>query len=140
MIPYSLYRDSFDNEVFSFTTYNIFDDINNNKVVNVRYLGENYRHAKELSQGKKYTLMLYLCGTDLEEDPYNRSVSGELVSMLQADMTNVNVILCVGGTLSYGSNYLNNDAQDGSSFGASNLRACIYYLNPDALSGISLIM
>ncbi|MCR5001093.1 MAG: hypothetical protein K6A71_04770 [Lachnospiraceae bacterium] len=134
--PYSLYRDSFNNVSFSFTTYNPFDNINNNKNVNVRFMGENYRRAKELSQGKKYTLMLYFCGTNLESDPYNRSVTGEIVSMLQADMSNVNVILCVGGTKSYGSSYINNDAEDGSTFGASNLRSGIYYLNPDALSAI----
>ena len=134
--PYVLYRDSFENEFFSFTTYNPFDNKNNNKVVNVRFMGENFRRAKELSQGKKYTLMLYFCGTNLETDPYNRSVSGELVSMMQADMSNVNVILCVGGTKEYGSNYINSDAEDGSSFGASRLRSGIYYLNPGALSAI----
>jgi len=134
--PYVLYRDSFENAFFSFTTYNPFDDKNNNQVVNVRFRGENYRRAKELSQGKKYTLMLYFCGTNLEEDEYNRSVTGELVSMMQADMSNVNVILCVGGTNSYGNSLMNKDSEDGSTFGASNLRSGIYYLNPDALSSI----
>nr|MCR5098135.1 hypothetical protein [Lachnospiraceae bacterium] len=134
--PYVLYGDSFENEFFSFTTYNPFDNKNNNMVVNVRFMGENLRRAKELSRGKRYTLMLYFCGTNLETDPYNRSVSGELVSMMQADMSNVNVILCVGGTKEYGSNYINSDADDGSSFGASRLRSGIYYLNPGALSAI----
>lgn len=134
--PYVLYRDSYENALFSFTSYNPFDDRNSNKVVNVRFMGENYRRAKELSQGKKYTLMLYFCGTNLEEDEYNRSVSGELVSLMQADMSNVNVILCVGGTVSYGNSLMNRDSADGSTYGASNLRSGIYYLNPDALSSI----
>lgn len=134
--PYVLYRDSYENALFSFTSYNPFDDRNSNKVVNVRFMGENYRRAKELSQGKKYTLMLYFCGTNLEEDEYNRSVSGELVSLMQADMSNVNVILCVGGTLSYGNSLMNRDSADGSTYGASNLRSGIFYLNPDALSSI----
>ena len=134
--PYVLYRDSFENSFFSFTSYNPFDDKNNNIVVNVRFRGENYRRAKELAQGKKYTLMLYFCGTTLEEDEYNRSVTGELVSMMQADMSNVNVILCVGGTREYGNSLMNMDSPDGSTYGASGLRSGIYYLNPDALSSI----
>ncbi len=134
--PYVLYRDSYENAFFSFRTYNPLDDKNNNQLVNVRFRGENYRRAKEIAQGKKYTLMLYFCGTNLEEDAYNRSVTGELVSLMQADMSNVNVILCVGGTLSYGNSLMNRDSEDGSTFGASNLRSGIYYLNPDALSSI----
>jgi hypothetical protein len=132
--PYTIYRDSYDNESFTFTSYNPFDDINSNKAVDVRFMGENYRRAKELSEGKKYTLMLYFCGTNLESDPYNRSVSSELVSMMQADMSNVNVILCVGGTLEYGNSLMNTDAADGSTYGASGLRSGIYYLDPGALS------
>ncbi len=134
IIPYELYINSFNDESFSFTTYNLFDDINNNKNVNVLFRGENYRRAFDLADGKKYTLMLYFCGTDLERNESNRSLSGEVVRMLQADMSNVNVILCVGGTTSYGNTYMNEDAKDGSSFGASGLRSGIYYLNPDGLS------
>ncbi len=127
--PYVLYRNSFDNETFSFTSYNPFDDVNNNKNVNVIFRGENYRQAKKLAKGKKYTLMLYCCGTNLESAPDYRRVSAEIVSMLQADMNNVNVILCVGGTNTYGSDFFND-----SEYGASGLRAGIYYLNPDGLS------
>ncbi len=134
--PYVLYRNSYEDAHFSFTSYNPFDDKNNNKVVNVRFMGENYRRANELAQGKKYTLMLYFCGTDLEEDEYNRSVSGELVSLMQADMSNVNVILCIGGTNSYGNSLMNEDSWDGQTYGASGLRSGVYYLNPDALSSI----
>ena len=126
--PYTLYTDSFDFESFSYVSFNPFDDVNNNKNVNVRFLGENYRRASELSQNKKYTLMLYLCGTNLENFKDYRRVSGEIVSMLQAQMNNVNVILCVGGTESYGNDYMNDPE-----YGASGLRAGIYYLNPDGL-------
>ena len=127
--PYTLYKDSFDTELLTFTSYNPFEDINNNKNVNVTFYGGNYRRAKELSEGKKYTLMLYCCGTNLERSADYRRVSGEIVSMLQADMSNVNVILCVGGTETYGNGFLNDPE-----YGASGLRAGIYYLNPDGLS------
>ena len=127
--PYTLYRDTFHNESFSYISYNPFDDVNNNKKVEVRFWGDNYRIAKELSANKKYTMMLYLCGTNLENNKDYRRVSGEIVSMLQADMSNVNVILCVGGTETYGNNYLNDPE-----YGASGLRAGIYYLNPGGLS------
>lgn len=134
--PYILYKDSSENSHFSFTTYNPFDNTNNNTVVNVRFNGDNYRRAKELALGKKYTLMLYYCGTDLEGNSSYRWLSGDIVSMLQADLSNVNVLLCVGGTNEYGNSYMNQDAPDGSSFGASNSRSGIYYINPDAVLAI----
>ncbi len=134
--PYVLYRDNYDNTSFSFTTYNPFDNRNNNKDVDVRFMGENYGKAKKLSQDKKYTLMLYICAADMEEDENNRKLSAELVSLMQADMTNVNVILCVGGTGSYGNSLMNADSTDGSTYGASDFRSGIYYLNPSALSDI----
>jgi len=127
--PYTLYRKSFDDESFSFVTYNPFKDVNNNKNVQVRFLGDNYRRARELSENKRYTLMMYLCGTNLERDKDYRRVTAEIVSMLQADMSNVNVILCVGGTETYGNDYLNDPEH-----GASGMRAGIYYLNPDGFS------
>ena len=126
--PYTLYRDIFSNESFSYISYNPFDDVNNNKKTEVRFRGDNYRIAKELSANKKYTMMLYLCGTNLENNKDYRRVSGEIVSMLQADMSNVNVILCVGGTETYGNDYLNDPEH-----GASGLRAGIYYLNPGGI-------
>lgn len=127
--PYTLYRNSYDNESFSFVTNNPFEGANNNMAVNVRFLGDNYRRARERAENKKYTLMLYVCGTNLENNKDYRLVSGEIVSMLQADMDNVNVILCVGGTERYGNDYLNDPE-----YGASGLRAGIYYLDPSALS------
>lgn len=131
--PYSLYMDgSFDTEDFYFITDNPFKAENSNMNVDIRFLGENYRRAKELSANKKYTLMLYHCGTDLENNGDYRLLSGEIVSMLQADIDNVNVILCVGGTESYGNDYLNDREH-----GASGMRAGIYYLNPDGLSEIA---
>ncbi len=133
ILPYKLYTDPGDYDSYSFMTYNPFEDINNYKLLEVRFLRENYERAKELSQEKKYTLMMYFCGTDLERSEKNRSLSGEIVRMLQADMSNVNVILCVGGTTEYGNRLMNEDSMEFNTYRASGLRSGIYYLNPDGL-------
>ena len=133
--PYILYTEPGNgSSSFRFTTGNAFTPKKNTgQIVEGIFYGDNYRKAKELSAGKDYTLLVYMCGTDQEIDKEYRRVSLQLVSMMQADVSNVNVLLCVGGTNSYASDYMDKGTADGSAAAVSGLRSGIYYVNPGGL-------
>ncbi len=92
----------------------------------VTFYDSNYSKARKLAEGKNYTFMIYMCGTDQERNNNYKRVTAQIMSLLKGDMSNVNVLLCVGGTTSYANKYLQNDVSD--------LRCGIYYINPAGVS------
>ena len=102
----------------------------------ISYIANNYlnianKNSEDVDYSKvkdtaKCTVMIYLCGTDLE------SGSGEEASQLVAailkskyDTSKVNVLICAGGTKTWKAGTLKEN--DG-------VKSSIYYLNPDAVS------
>ena len=85
---------------------------------------------------KDYTVMIYLCGTDLERD--GSDASYDILKMLsqQYDMSKVNVLVCAGGTNYWNNTYMGKNDANGELYndGCDNddVRCNIYYLNPDA--------
>lgn len=85
---------------------------------------------------KDYTVMIYLCGTDLERN--GSDASYDILKMLsqQYDMEKVNVLVCAGGTNYWNNTYMGKNDADGEPYddGCDNddVRCNIYYLNPDA--------
>lgn len=85
---------------------------------------------------KDYTVMIYLCGTDLERN--GSDASYDILKMLsqQYDMEKVNVLVCAGGTNYWNNTYMGKNDADGVPYndGCDNddVRCNIYYLNPDA--------
>ena len=85
---------------------------------------------------KDYTVMIYLCGTDLERN--GSDASYDILKMLsqQYDMEKVNVLVCAGGTNYWNNTYMGKNNADGEPYddGCDNddVRCNIYYLNPDA--------
>ncbi|MCR5404088.1 MAG: hypothetical protein K6E91_09785 [Butyrivibrio sp.] len=131
--PYKLYENSSGISIFSFEASDAFSNPNAGEKVDVVFFGDNYEKVRELAKGKKYTLMIYFCGTDLERKENYRKVTIELADIIKGDASNVNVILCVGGTTDYKSTYVNKDSSE-PSIGLSGLKTGIYYLNPEGLS------
>ena len=132
--PYSLYDEDLDDLVFSFETNKYLNGRNAGQEVTVTFFGENYKIAQEISQDKKYTMMIYMCGTDQEIKESYKRVSRQLIHMMNSNQDNINVLLCVGGTANYSNSYMDKDSADGSVYGASGFRSSIYYLNPNGLS------
>ncbi len=122
--PYNLYDPELTTTSFQFTINNSTVYPKGSNDVTVRFFGENAAQAKELAQGKAFTLLQYMCGTDLEGE--SRAVSNEIATMLQADSSNMNIIIFLGGTKNYGASYFN-DTLSGS-------RAGIYFLNTAGLT------
>lgn len=80
---------------------------------------------------KTYTVMVYMCGTDLETGSSEEGTH-DIMKMLSQkyDMTNTNVLLCAGGTSTWKNTYMGNDGDDGCN--NDDVRCNIYYLNPDS--------
>lgn len=85
---------------------------------------------------KDYTVMIYLCGTDLERN--GSDASYDILKMLsqQYDMSKVNVLVCAGGTNYWNNTYMGKNDASGKPVddGCDNddVRCNIYYLNPDS--------
>ena len=123
--PYKLYLDTSSSTV---QTSSLVED-----KVNLTYYGNNLETAQSLAKDKNYTMIIYSCASDQDSNYYGR-VSTQILSMLQADLSNVNVLLCVGGAESnveYCSTYLKNG--NTTTQGLMNQGFGIYYLNPDGL-------
>ena len=71
------------------------------------------------------TMMIYLCGTDLEGK--QGAASKDLVNVLRAnyDLSQVNVLVLAGGTMSWKSEVMQENNSD--------VRLCLYYLDPDGV-------
>ena len=78
---------------------------------------------------KQYTVMVYLCGTDLETGQ-NEEGTRDIMKMLsqEYDMDKINVLLCAGGTSSWKNTYMSKDGNDNCD--NDGVRCNIYYLNP----------
>ncbi|MBQ7613701.1 MAG: hypothetical protein IJU77_01535 [Butyrivibrio sp.] len=123
--PYTLYDFEKKNKNFDFTIEDRPNYPRGYNDVTVMFFGENVELAQKLAGQRKFTLMQYMCGTDLEGE--SRAVSNEISTMLQAGSSdNMNILIFLGGTKDYGASYLNDDL--------SGLRAGIYYLNMAGLS------
>ncbi len=87
---------------------------------------------------KKYTMMVYLCGTDLEsgtsDDPKGSDATKDLINMLSSsyDLKNMNVIVCAGGTTTWKNQYMGADTTN-DNCDNDGVRFNIYELNPDAV-------
>ena len=79
---------------------------------------------------KKYTVMIYLCGTDLETNGHDGT--NDILNMLASsyDMSQVNVLLCAGGTTKWHNTYMSGAGEDGCD--NDQVRCNIYQLNPGA--------
>ena len=77
---------------------------------------------------REYTVMLYLCGTDLEA--YIHAGTNALIDLLkgQYDLDRVNVLVMAGGTLTW-----QNDRMKGINDGAN---CCLYYLDPHGVRDV----
>ena len=78
---------------------------------------------------KPYTVMVYLCGTDLERGESEEGTR-DIMQMLSQkyDMDRVNVLLCAGGTSDWKNTYMGKAGDDGCN--NDDVRCNIYYLNP----------
>lgn len=81
---------------------------------------------------KKYTIVVYYCGTDLET---KKSIAtSDLINMLSSsyDTSKVNVLLCAGGTKNWKNAYMNGGTSDDRDFcNNDNMKFNIYELNPE---------
>ena len=73
----------------------------------------------------EYTVMIYLCGTDLEDR--NGSASQDLINALAAqyDLSRVNVLVLAGGTMFWHSKAMQQNN--------NGVNLCLYYLDPDGV-------
>ncbi|MBR3238159.1 MAG: hypothetical protein IKF99_06945, partial [Oscillospiraceae bacterium] len=73
----------------------------------------------------EYTVMIYLCGTDLEDR--NGSASQDLINALAAqyDLSRVNVLVLAGGTMFWHSKVMQQNN--------NGVNLCLYYLDPDGV-------
>ena len=134
MSPYKLYTADLDgNYDFTISADSPFSGDNPGRKITVSFFGENYSYARELSANKKYTFMIYMCGTDQERTANYRRLSMQLADLLKADMSDVNILVCVGGTYEYSNNYMEKDIGE--------LGCGLYYVNPDGLdeTGINVL-
>lgn len=99
--------------------------VTGNEGIHVEYFADEYLGIKD-KLSNKYTMMVYLCGSDLESD--GGSGTDDIVSILASlpDLSKVNVVICAGGSNKWSSSYL--DANSG------NLKTAVYYLDTDGLS------
>ena len=87
---------------------------------------ETYRDIRSRTgDEQKYTVMLYLCGSDLESK--SSKGTGNLIKLLSAqyDLDKVNVLVLAGGSLRW-KNKAMSAVNDGDN-------ACLYYLDPTAV-------
>ncbi|MDO5575060.1 MAG: clostripain-related cysteine peptidase [bacterium] len=81
---------------------------------------------------KKYTIMLYFCGTDLETD--GGAVTYDLTRIITeygySDLNDVNILLCAGGTTEWKNTYMSTEGDDGCD--NDNLKCNLYYIDPIA--------
>lgn len=96
----------------------------------VTYYGQTYSDIKDrcLSEQKDYTFMIYMCGSNQENNRRYVRVSKQLMSMLKAgELENINVLLCIGGSPSFQNNYMNGEDSEEDSI--KNDGIGIYYLD-----------
>ncbi len=122
--PYTLYDPELKNTSMKFTIDNNGNYMEGRHDVTVNFNGDNVALAQKIASGKAFTLLQYMCGTDLESG--SRAVTNEISTMLQASSDNLNIVIFIGGTKNYGSPYFNNSL--------SGARAGIYFLNASALA------
>ena len=111
---------------------------NDNYRYNITYVADNYlnianKGATEVDYAKvkdnaKYTVMVYLCGTDLESDGEYQA-TGVIADMLKSkyDTNKVNVLVCAGGTSKWKPG---EPGTTGVLEENNGVKCSIYYLNP----------
>ena len=86
----------------------------------------------QISDKKKYTIMLYACGTNLETG--SNEATHDIVNafMSKYDLDNMNVLLCTGGTSIWSNEYMSDEGDDGCRNDHERLN--IYELRPDEVT------
>ena len=87
--------------------------------------------SDDIKNKSKYTVMMYLCGSDLES---NEGVTvDDILNALRSryDINDINVLLCIGGSNLWHSNYLRNDEVNSNN---NSIRSSVYLLDPTAIT------
>ena len=100
------------------------DYIANNYLNIANNYAENPDYSK-IKDNAKYTVMIYLCGTDLEAGYPEASILISEILKSKYDPSKVNVLICAGGTNTWGTDVLKEN--DG-------VKSTIYYLDPTKVS------
>lgn len=99
------------------------------KAFNGTFYTDTYRQIREAAgKDQKYTVVVYLCGTDLEHGGKGLA-TGDIMHMLKSeyDIESANVLILAGGT----SRWANTTMRQA---GNNDINCCLYYLDTSALT------
>lgn len=99
------------------------------KDFNGTFYADRYKAIREKSgTDQKYTVLVYMCGTDLEDDGAGNATK-DIMHMLKSnyDLASTNVLILAGGTRDWNSKTMKDASND-------DINCCLYYLDPTAFT------